>query len=133
MSKSRKGFGFSGRLQADVMAAVWRLGEAKVDDVRSLQPQRGRPAYTTVQTVMNRLVERGLLERERRGSAFVYRACYDEAEYLSRTIQSTLVEASPEARRTALVNLVGELESGDLADLANYANRIRRARAKRSS
>jgi len=33
---------------------------------------------------MNRLVDRGLLERERRGRSYVYRARYDEAAYLWR-------------------------------------------------
>jgi predicted transcriptional regulator len=115
-----------GDLQAEVMAAVWRLGEVKVEDVRASQPRRRRSAYTTVQTVMNRLVDRGLLERQRRGNAFVYRARYDEAEYLSRAITSQLAGASPSARRAALVNLVGDLAPGDLAEIARYANRIRR-------
>ena len=56
------------------MAAVWSLGEGAVDDVRAELPRPRRSAYNTVQTVMNRLVERGLLERERRGRGFVYSA-----------------------------------------------------------
>jgi predicted transcriptional regulator len=121
---------FRGDLQAEVMAAVWRLREATVEDVRGALPDRRRSAYTTVQTVMNRLVERGLLDRERRGSAFVYRARMDEADYLAQTISTRLSVASPEARRAALVNLVGELEQADLDEVARYANRIRRARGK---
>jgi predicted transcriptional regulator len=112
------------------MAAVWKLGEAKVDDVRDRQPASRRSAYTTLQTVMNRLVERGLLVRERRGNAFVYRPCYEEAEYLTQTIGERLAGASPEARRAALVGLVGTLDADDLDEVARYANRIRRARKK---
>jgi predicted transcriptional regulator len=101
-----------------------------VDDVRAEQPGRRRLAYTTIQTVMNRLVERGLLDRERSGNAFVYRARYDEAEYLSKTIADRLANASPAARRAALLTLVGDLEPGDLDEIARYANRIKRARRK---
>ena len=119
-----------GDLQAEVMATVWRLGEAKVDDVREAQPARNRSAYTTLQTVMNRLVERGLLTRERDGNAFVYRPRYQEADYLAQTIGERLADASPDARRAALVNLVGQLEQTDLEDVARYANRIRRARKR---
>jgi predicted transcriptional regulator len=122
---------FRGDLQAEVMAAVWKLGEAKVEDVRSGQPRRRRSAYTTIQTVMNRLVERGLLERERRGSAFVYRPTLDEAEYLARSIGGRLAEASPGARREALVNLVDGLDGGELDEIARYANRIKRDRGKK--
>jgi len=110
------------------MAAVWRLGEAKVEDVRAEQPGRQRSAYTTIQTVMNRLVERGLLERRRHGNAFVYRARFDEAEYLARAIGGRLAEASPKARMTALHELVGGLDREDLDELARYANRIKRSR-----
>ena len=112
------------------MATIWRLGEAKVEDVREAQPANQRSAYTTLQTVMNRLVERGLLTRERQGNAFVYRPQHEEAEYLTQTIGERLAGASPDARRAALVNLVGQLEQPDLDELARYANRVRRARKR---
>lgn len=119
-----------GDLQAEVMATVWRLGEAKVDDVRGAQPSDERSAYTTLQTVMNRLVERGLLRRERQGKTYIYSPRYEEAVYLAQTIGERLADASPTARRAALVNLVGQLEETDLDEVARYANRIRRAREK---
>lgn len=122
--------GFSGDLQAEVMAAVWRLGEAKVEDVRDAQPERDRSAYNTIQTVMNRLVDRGLLARKRQGHAYVYRATRDEADYLSRTISERLAGASPQARQAALLNVVGELDSSELDEVARYASRIRRQRGK---
>jgi predicted transcriptional regulator len=120
-----------GDLQAEVMTAVWRLGEAKVDDVRAAQLEAHRSAYTTLQTVMNRLVNRGLLTRERDGNAYVYRPRYQEAEYLAQTIGERLADASPDARRAALVNLVGQLEATDLDEVAKYANRVRRARQRK--
>ena len=112
------------------MATVWRLGAAKVDEVREAQPAQQRSAYTTLQTVMNRLVERGLLTRQRDGNAFVYRPRYEEADYLAQTIGERLADASPDARRAALVNLVGQLEQTELEEVARYANRIRRARKR---
>lgn len=131
MARERQGaLDFRGDLQAEVMAAVWKLGSAKVDDVRAQQPRRTRSAYTTVQTVMNRLVERGLLERERQGTAYVYRARYDEADYLARAIGERLADASPDARRAALHNLVGGLDAADLDEIARYANRVKRARRR---
>ena len=119
-----------GDLQAEIMAAVWKLGEARVDDVREQQPPRRRSAYNTVQTVMNRLVERGLLERTRRGHAFHYRARMSEDEYLARTIGDRLAGASPDARRAALLRLVDGLEPGELEEVARQAERITRARAQ---
>jgi predicted transcriptional regulator len=119
-----------GDLQAQIMAAVWRLGEAKVDEVRAQLPAKKRSAYNTVQTVMNRLVERGLLVRERRGNAYVYRATLEEADYLARALHTRLSQAAPNVRNAALANLVGSLDPEELEELARFANRIKRARRK---
>jgi len=122
---------FRGDLQIEVMNAVWRLGECTVEDVRAEQPERRRSAYTTIQTVLNRLVDRGLLSRSRQGRAFVYRAKMGESEYLARSIGERLAGASPDARRAALVTLVDDLGPDELDDMARRANRIRRNREKR--
>ncbi len=110
------------------MAVLWELGEATVEEVRRTHPLGHKRAYTTLQTVMNRLVERGLLERERRGRGYVYRARFNEAAFLSRRIKDHLAGASPGARRAALHSLVGELDLEELQDVTRYANRIKRAR-----
>ena len=117
-----------GGLQAEIMAVVWKLEQATVEEVRTQQPARRRSAYTTLQTVMNRLVDKGLLKRQRRGRAFVYSARYDESEYLALSIRERLSDASPQARRDALVSLVDGLQGEDLDELARLAARVRRAR-----
>jgi predicted transcriptional regulator len=124
-------FELRGDLQAEVMRIVWELGEATVDDVRAAQPRRSRVAYNTIQTVLNRLHERDLLTRERRGKAFVYRAAYAESELVARSIGQRLAGASTDARRAALLHLVEGLEPDELDDVARLANRIRSERKRR--
>jgi BlaI family transcriptional regulator, penicillinase repressor len=121
-----------GDLQAEVMAAVWRLGEAKVDDVRA---QLSRPdlAYTTVHTVLTRLVASGLVEREHDGRGFAYRPSIGEAEYLASSFEERLTASSPEVRKAALANLVDALDGSELEQVARYASRIRRERRKPDS
>lgn len=131
MSKRNTDLDFRGDLQTEVMAAIWKLGEATVDDVRDEQPKRRRSAYTTVQTVLNRLAERGLLERERKGRAFVYRPALQESEYLSRSIVGRLAGASPDVRRAALVTLVDGLDPSERDEIARRANQLKRSRGKR--
>ncbi len=130
MSRRNPDLDFRGDLQIEVMNAVWRLGEATVDAVREQQPKRSRSAYTTLQTVLNRLVERGVLTRERKGRAFVYTAELGESEYLARSIGARLAGASPDARRAALVNLVDVLEPGEVDEIARRANQVKRARGQ---
>ncbi len=45
-------------------------------------PEARRGAYTTAQTVLNRLVDRGLVSRRREGRAFRYSATITEADYV---------------------------------------------------
>lgn len=120
-----------GGLQLQVMSIVWRLRDATVEDGRLAQPARGRSAHNTIQTVMNRLVDRGLLRRERRGNAYAYRPSVDETGYLTRIIGARLADASPQARSQALMNVVGELDGDDLDEIARYARRISRERKRR--
>jgi BlaI family transcriptional regulator, penicillinase repressor len=107
---------------------MWSLDEATVDDVRATQPRSRRAAYTTIQTVMNRLLDRGLLERRRRGKAFVYRARYSESEIVARSMRERLAGASANARTPALLSLIEGLDQDELDELARYANKVRRER-----
>jgi predicted transcriptional regulator len=114
----------TGELQVQIMAAVWRLGRATVEQVRSELPPRYRGAYNTVQTVLNRLADRKLLSRHKVGAAFEYRPRISEAEYLSRSISQTLAGASTAARQAALAQLIGELNDDELSDLRELAQEM---------
>jgi len=113
------------------MSALWRLGEGTVPQVRGALPARYRSAYTTVQTVLNRLAERGLLDRTKQGKRVLYSPLLTEAEYLSRSIETTLAGASTEARQVVLANLVGGLDKAELSDLQELAREIAGKRRKR--
>ena len=121
----------SGELQTQLMAALWRLGAGTVEQVRSEIPPRYRGAYTTVQTVLNRLAERGLLSRRKVGNAIEYRPKIAEADYLSRSIASTLSGASVDARQVALARLIAELDESELTDLKRLGRDVPPRRRKR--
>ncbi len=106
-----------GDLQVQVMAVMWRLDEATVDDVRQGLPQRYRGAYTTVQTVLNRLVERGLLERRKAGKLVRYRPAMSEATYVTSTVEHALSAASSGARDAVLAQLLGSMDDDQVEEL----------------
>lgn len=114
------------------MNALWRLGDGTVPQVRAALPARYRSAYTTVQTVLNRLAERGLLKRTKSGKQIVYTPGLTEAAYLSRSIESTLAGASTEARQAVLASLVGQLDKAELSELQALAKDIAGRRTTRS-
>ncbi len=106
-----------GERQEQIMIVLWHNGEGCVEHVRAGLPARHRGAYSTVQTVPNRLVDRGLPTRERRGKTFVYTAQMTEGQYLSRSIERTLAGASLEARQAALAQLIGTIGTDELSAL----------------
>jgi predicted transcriptional regulator len=119
-----------GDLQIQVMGALWRLGEGTVEQVRSALPPRYQGAYTTVQTVLNRLAERGLLRREKAGRGFVYRPRVSEVEYVSHTIERALSGASADARQAALAQLVGGLGEDEISELQRRSREIANRRRR---
>lgn len=120
----------SGELQSQVMAALWRLDSGTVEEVRAGLPPRYRGAYTTVQTVLNRLAERGMLSRRKRGNAIEYYPKMTEAEYLAGAIRLTLASASSDARQAALAELLGTLKGDELTKLQQRATKIDRGRKR---
>jgi predicted transcriptional regulator len=120
-----------GELQSQIMTALWRIESGTVEQVRRALPARYRGAYTTVQTVLNRLAGRGLLARRRQGNAIVYTPTLSEAQYLSQSIARTLAGASADARQAALAQLIGDLDRDELSDLRSLAQEVSRRRRRR--
>ena len=55
------------------LKALWSLQEGNVRDVQQIVAQSRPLAYTTIMTVLDRLVRKGKLSRHKVGRAFVYR------------------------------------------------------------
>jgi predicted transcriptional regulator len=106
-----------GDLQSQVMSVMWRLESATVEQVRSALPARYRGAYTTVQTVLNRLAERGLQTRQKSRHVIEYRPAISEADHVAQAIAHRLQTASSDARQTALARLIGDLSETELSRL----------------
>jgi predicted transcriptional regulator len=54
------------------LRALWTLREGNVKEVRAVVAQSRPLAYTTIMTVLERLVRKGRLRRRKVGRAFVY-------------------------------------------------------------
>ncbi len=54
------------------LKAIWALGEGNVKDVKEVVGRSRALAYTTIMTVLDRLVRKGKLTRQKVGRAYVY-------------------------------------------------------------
>jgi len=61
-------------LELECLRVLWDLDEANVKQVQNTLAARRRLAYTTVMTVLERLVKRKCVSRRKSGRSFVYAA-----------------------------------------------------------
>ena len=96
-----------GERELDIMQVLWQSGRATVADVhQSLQNKRDDIAYTTVQTMLNRLEAKGLVRRDDSDRAHRYLPVLKEPAVVNRAIQKLaerFFSGSVEALATRLV------------------------------
>lgn len=86
------------------LRALWTLRQGNVKEVRAIVAESRPLAYTTIMTVLERLVRKGRLSRRKAGRAFVYSA-----------------EASRDAmRRAAIRELVDGFFDGSEDELIRF-------------
>jgi predicted transcriptional regulator len=63
---------FWGKLEAELLEIIWENGPMTVKRALFFVRKKRLYAYTTIMTMLNHLVKKGVLRREKEGHAFVY-------------------------------------------------------------
>lgn len=95
-----------GALETDVLRCLW-ASESALTPADVCETLGTGLAYTTVMTILTRLWDKGLVERDRPGRAYAYRPTVSESEYAARRMEAVL--AATEDREAALSTFVGSL------------------------
>lgn len=109
------------KLELEIMEAVWALGSASVREIQEKLPERKRPAYTTVQTIIYRLEEKGAVRRVKKiGNAHIFEAVVTRKAAHRRLIDDLLhvFGGSPRLLVAQLVE-TGQLTLEDIRELEN--------------
>ena len=113
-----------GELEASIMEALWRSGDASVQEVCDfLGPEHN---YKTVMTVTNRLVEKRLLTRRRVSKAFLYSPMENREQFLNRVshgVATGLVRDFGASAIAQFVEAVDELAPEELRTLEELIHR----------
>jgi predicted transcriptional regulator len=87
------------RYELELMEILWSLGKASVREVQEALPGSRRPAYTTVQTMIYRLEEKGAVRRVRKiGNAHIFEAAVSRKAARRRVVEELLSWFGGEAR-----------------------------------
>lgn len=116
---------FFGDLEKAIMAVVWQGGP---QTVRAVLPRlRRKAAYTTVMTVMNRLVEQGSLRR-RMGEhgAFIYSPTRSLEEHTAEVTKASLKRLVHQYGDAALVQFLEVLDTIPAEKIAKLRQRHRK-------
>jgi BlaI family transcriptional regulator, penicillinase repressor len=61
------------KLELQIMEALWNLGPVSIREIQEAFPERGRPAYTTIQTTIYRMEEKRAVRRVKKiGNAHIF-------------------------------------------------------------
>lgn len=118
-----------GPLEETIMSVLWTAPDALAATEVTDQLADTHPVtYTTVMTILERLREKGLVQREKQGRAFRYTPMDTPDEYVSQRLTDVLSDARD---ATAALGLFAGSLSDDEADALRAAlARSRRQRAK---
>ena len=100
-----------GALEDHVMEYLWAL-DAPASAVEVHQGVAPELAYTTMTTVLTRLVDKGRLQRARAGRSFVYVPLSSEADHRASSMTDTLGAAGD--RTAVLSRFVDSLATDDV-------------------
>ena len=79
------------RFELQLLEKLWTLGACSVREVQEALPEKDRPAYTTVQTMIYRLEEKGAVRRVKKiGNAHLFEAVSTRQAVYRRLISDLL-------------------------------------------
>lgn len=104
------------RFELELLEQLWKLGAASVREIQESLPEQGRPAYTTVQTIVYRLEEKKAVRRVKKiGNAHIFEPLVTRKAVYRRLIDDLLdlFGGSPEPVIAHLVE-AGKLSLSDI-------------------
>jgi BlaI family penicillinase repressor len=79
------------KAETRILEQFWKLGTSSVREILESLPEEERVAYTTVQTLVYRLEEKGAVRRVKRiGNAQLFESAIDQKQYRSGLVRDLL-------------------------------------------
>jgi BlaI family penicillinase repressor len=80
------------KLELQIMEALWNQGQASIREIQETFPEKGRPAYTTIQTTVYRLEAKKAVRRVKKvGNFHIFEASVSRNAAQRRLIDDLMV------------------------------------------
>ncbi len=111
MSSKQKVGKVLGELESEVMKVIWQSqSSVPVRGITEILQKKRKIAYTTVMTIMNRLVDKKLLSRKQDGRAYLYKSAESRDKFLTRISRQIIKNFVSSFGDAAVAYFVDELE-----------------------
>jgi len=106
------------KLEMQIMEVLWTNGSSAIREIQESFPQKGRPAYTTIQTMVYRLEAKKVLRRARKvGNAHIFEPLISR-DAAQRRLVDEFLSLFGGRMQPVMAQLIeaGNLTPGDVAD-----------------
>jgi len=100
-----------GELEGKIMEIIWEFpGHISVSDVARVISKKRKIAYTTVMTIMGRLVDKGILTRKLSGSSYQYLPKVSQEKFIAKSVHNIFTTAVSTLGQEAVTYFVKEIK-----------------------
>ncbi|MFJ9463121.1 BlaI/MecI/CopY family transcriptional regulator [Viridibacillus arvi] len=104
---------FFGPLEAKIMDILWNDVEMTIKDVQQVLDQEKLTNFNTVMTVMNRLVDKGILQKRTEGRSSLYKPVLSREDFLNTQSKEMTNELMDEFGNVVVSHMLDALEDVD--------------------
>lgn len=116
---------FFGPLEAKIMDILWNDVEMSIKDVQRVLEKEKVTNFNTVMTVMNRLVDKGILEKRAEGRSSLFKPVQSRVEFLSEQSKEMTTELMGEFGNVVVSHMLDALEDVDDDLVAKLEQKIK--------
>ncbi len=122
---------FFGPLEAKIMDILWSNNEMTIKDVQHALEKEKTTNFNTVMTVMNRLVEKGILQKRAEGRCSMYKPVQSRNEFLDTQSKEMTNELMDEFGNVVVSHMLDALEDVDDELVAKLEMKIKELKKDR--
>ncbi|WP_134701352.1 BlaI/MecI/CopY family transcriptional regulator [Ammoniphilus sp. YIM 78166] len=121
---------FFGPLESKIMDILWSQKDLSIKEVQQRLDNQDKPAnFNTVMTVMNRLVEKGILEKRLQGRLSLYSPVQSKEEFIeeqSKTLTENLLDEFGGLVINHMIDALDEVDHSVLEKLEQKIQKLKR-------
>ncbi len=116
---------FFGPLEAKIMDILWARPGSSIREVQTALEQDKDVNFNTVMTVMNRLVDKGLLGKSQKGRTSLYQPVQSKEEFMNDQSKELSHELVDEFGALALNHMLDALDEADAGLIERLEQKIK--------